>query len=206
MNAAPPPAPVALEVGRTWTFASALDWPGWCRRGKGEEDALEALRQYAGRYKAAVGRAFRAPKEFTVVGTVPGNATTDFGAPSVVGPWDSEPLPRAEAERMARLVAAAWTSFDAVVAGAPAKLRRGPRGGGRNRDAIVDHVQEAERAYGRKFGVRLPPRTPWPEQRDALLAAMRGGDTDSAWPVRYAMRRVAWHVLDHAWEIEDKSG
>ena len=25
------------------------------------------------------------------------------------------------------------------------------------------------------------------------------------WPVRYAFRRIAWHVLDHAWEIEDKS-
>ena len=25
------------------------------------------------------------------------------------------------------------------------------------------------------------------------------------WPVRYAARRVAWHALDHAWEIEDRS-
>jgi hypothetical protein len=24
-------------------------------------------------------------------------------------------------------------------------------------------------------------------------------------PPRYAIRRIAWHVLDHAWEIEDKS-
>jgi hypothetical protein len=26
------------------------------------------------------------------------------------------------------------------------------------------------------------------------------------WPVRYAARRTAWHALDHAWEIEDRSG
>jgi hypothetical protein len=25
------------------------------------------------------------------------------------------------------------------------------------------------------------------------------------WPPRYAARRIAWHVLDHAWEIEDRS-
>jgi len=30
----------------------------------------------------------------------------------------------------------------------------------------------------------------------------RGGDR---WPARYAIRRSAWHALDHAWEIEDRS-
>ena len=25
------------------------------------------------------------------------------------------------------------------------------------------------------------------------------------WPPRYAARRIAWHALDHAWEIEDRS-
>jgi hypothetical protein len=40
------PEPVFLERGRTWTFASALDWPGWCRRAKGgDEAALEALHE-----------------------------------------------------------------------------------------------------------------------------------------------------------------
>ena len=24
------------------------------------------------------------------------------------------------------------------------------------------------------------------------------------WPPRYAARRIAWHALDHAWEIEDR--
>jgi hypothetical protein len=193
-------------VGRTWTFAAAIDWPGWCRRGKDEEGALDALLDYAGRYKTVAGRAFTTPAQLSVVGTVPGTATTDFGAPAVAGPWDDEPLPPAEAARMAKLVAAAWTAFDAVVAGAPAHLRKGPRGGGRDRDGIVDHVREAERAYGRKIGVRVPPRTAWPRQREALLSALRAGAPDGAWPARYALRRIAWHVLDHAWEIEDKSG
>ena len=26
------------------------------------------------------------------------------------------------------------------------------------------------------------------------------------WTARYFLRRAAWHVLDHVWEIEDKSG
>ena len=66
-------------------------------------------------------------------------------------------------------------------------------------------MREAERSYGRKIGVRVPPRTPWPEQRAELAAALRTGTSEGAWPVRYALRRFAWHVLDHAWEIEDKS-
>jgi hypothetical protein len=28
---------------------------------------------------------------------------------------------------------------------------------------------------------------------------------DKGWPVRYVIRRVVWHVLDHTWEIEDRS-
>lgn len=29
---------------------------------------------------------------------------------------------------------------------------------------------------------------------------------EKGWPPRYAARRIAWHVLDHAWQIEDRSG
>ena len=25
------------------------------------------------------------------------------------------------------------------------------------------------------------------------------------WTARYAARRIAWHALDHAWEMEDRS-
>ena len=196
--------PVYLELGRTWTFACALDWPGWCRRGKGEEAALEALEAYAGRYSAIIGASFTLG-ELQVVGRLPGNATTDFGAPDARGPWDDEPPVGAEAARQAERLDACWRAFDRVLAAAPAELRKGPRGGGRDRDAVADHVREAERTYARKIGVRLPPRTPWPEQRAALLDAIRTGTADGAWPTRYAVRRIGWHVLDHAWEIEDRA-
>jgi hypothetical protein len=203
-----PPRPttktrVALERGSTWTFATAIDWPGWCRRGRGDGAAVEALLDYAERYALIAGDGF-SPGPVVVVGEVLGNATTDFGAPGVPGPWDDEALGRAERLRLCGLLESSWSYFDAVGRGAPAELRKGPRGGGRDRDKIVDHVREAERAYGSKVGRRIAPRTPWPEQREVLAGALREGPC-AGWSARYALRRLAWHVLDHAWEIEDKS-
>jgi hypothetical protein len=195
---------VALERGSNWTFATAIDWPGWCRRGRGDGAAVEALLEYAERYALVAGEGF-APGPVTVVGEVVGNATTDFGAPNGAGPWDGETLGRSERLRLCGLLASSWSSFDAVVANAPATLRKGPRGGGRDRDKVVDHVREAERAYGAKVGRRIAPRTPWPEQREVLLGALRGAPSHAGWSTRLALRRMAWHVLDHAWEIEDKS-
>jgi hypothetical protein len=69
----------------------------------------------------------------------------------------------------------------------------------------VEHVREAERGYARSLGLRLPAGTPWQEQREALAARLRTGASGGSWPARYAFRRIGWHVLDHAWEIEDKS-
>ena len=117
----PTTIPVYLELGRSWTFACALDWPGWCRRGKGEEAALEALAAYAGRYAAVVGPSFT-PGALEVVGRLPGSATTDFGAPDGRGPWDDVPLVGDEADRQAE-------RLRRVLA------RPRPRGGGSTRGA-----------------------------------------------------------------------
>ncbi len=193
-----------LEVGKKSTFACAFDWPGWCRRGQDPTDAVEALISYIPRYAVVAGPSFR-PGEVEIIGELPGNATTDFGAPGVVGDWDREALTPKEAARLAGLLERTWTTLDAVVAGAPASLRRGPRGGGRDRDAMVEHVREAERTYGRKFGVRVAPRTPWVQQRQLYLDSIKKGDLGGAWPLRYVVRRMGWHVMDHAWEIEDRS-
>jgi hypothetical protein len=192
---------VYLEAGRKRVFACAVDWPGWARSGRTEDAALEALLAYAPRY-ALVVPGFT-PGDLRVVGRLPGTATTDFGAPDARGPWDDQPV---DLDRLAGLLERCWAAFDAGVAGAPVSLRKGPRGGGRDRDAIVDHVREAERSYGRTVGVRVPPRTPWPEQRAALAAAVCARPTGTAWPVPYHVRRTAWHVLDHAWEVETRSG
>jgi len=199
------PVRVYLEAGRTSVFAVALDWPGWCRRAKTADAALEVLDSYRDRYGVVV-RGTPPRGRLDVIGTVEGNRTTDFGAPDARGPWDEDPPTGGELARQVGLLGDAWNYFDRVVAVAPEVLRKGPRGGGRDRDAVVAHVTEAERSYGRKIGARVPPRTPWADQRTALAAALGAGVVEETWPVGYALRRLAWHVLDHAWEIEDKSG
>jgi hypothetical protein len=214
------PTAVYLEAGRRRVFACAVDWPGWSRAGKDEEGALEALAGYAPRYAAVAaeaGVAFppEAGDRLDVVERVPGSSTTDFGAPGQVPAVDGRPLVDGEPERLIRLVAASWTVLDRVAAGAPADLRKGPRGGGRDRDAVVRHVLGAEASYARKIGIRHHE----PALGDAnAVAALRGAITTTlrtapgagpvvprGWPPRYAARRIAWHVLDHAWEIEDRS-
>ena len=205
---------VYLELGGKRTFASAAGWPGWCRSGKDEKAALEALAAYAPRY-APVAKLARVPfpagvPRFTVVERLAGNATTDFGAPSIPAREESKPLPAQQASRMRDLLQACWTYLDQVVSTAPAKLRKGPRGGGRDRDVMFDHVLGAEMEYAKRIGVRVKQ----PDGRDeaavrAFRKAIRDGienpDPGAKWPVAYAVRRTAWHALDHAWEIQDRS-
>lgn len=194
---------IYLEEGTSSTFAVALDWPGWCRRARTPDLAIEALDAYAARYARIVNAGFKVGR-FEVIGTLKGDGTTDFGAPNKSGPWDDAELPAKELERRVAVLVQCWRYFDEVVEAAPASLRKGPRGGGRDRDQVAAHVREAERSYARKIGARLAPRTPWPEQRAAICDALRG-ETSVAWSKSYAMTRIAWHVVDHAWEIEDKA-
>jgi hypothetical protein len=214
--------PVYLEIGKRRVFACALNWPGWARSGKEEQAALSALADYAARYSlvaAQAGIPFPSAGGVTVevVERVTGNATTDFGAPGVIPDIDAEPVALAEAARLTSLVAAAWETFDTVVAAAPAELRKGPRGGGRDRDKIATHVLAAEVEYARKLGLRLkqPAHDDRPALtafRKAILSALAFESTNRPivdsknppWPVPYAVRRIAWHTLDHAWEIEDR--
>jgi hypothetical protein len=199
-----PTTRVYFEEGKTSVFAAAIDWPGWCRRAKTMDAALESLLDYQDRYAKIVSMPFN-PGTLDVVGTVPGNATTDFGAPGVDSPWDAEPLPGRDLKRQVQVLVDSWNYFDAVVASAPADLAKGPRGGGRDRDGVVDHTREAERHYCSKLGTRVPPRTPWAQQRDTVTRLLLSGSPEAKWPPRYSIRRLAWHVIDHAWEIEDKS-
>lgn len=204
-------------MGGKKTFACALDWPGWCRAARDETSALETLSAYALRYRPVARRAgvaFPTTFRFDVTERLAGTATTDFGAPGVVARADRQPLTAAQARRLATLLEAAWAELDDVVSKAPAGLRKGPRGGGRDRDAIARHVTEAELSYARYLGftnrgVRADDRDAIGQRRreiaDALAAARTAPDDAKRWPPRYAARRMAWHALDHAWEIEDRS-
>ena len=220
---------VYLESGKKRTFAGALDWPGWCRSGRDEASALQALFDYGPRYARVLSAArlgFHAPAEasaFVVAERLEGNPTTDFGAPAVAPPSDARRVDDAELHGLQSLLKACWRSFDAAVRAAGGKeLRKGPRGGGRDPEGIVRHVLGADAGYL----ARLAWKTEKIEKEDlaeelkrtrqAMLNALasaargelpshgpRGGEI---WSPRYTVRRVAWHVLDHAWEIEDRSG
>lgn len=219
------PTQTYFQLGRSWVFACAVEWPGWCRRAKTEEDALDALAEYASRY-ASVAAAAGAPlpktaaDAFDVVERVPpppgkSFSAVDFGAVDAACELDRRPLTAAQARRLAGVVEASWRKLDDVVAHAPAELRKGPRGGGRDRDKVYEHVLGAETAYARKIGVRH--KQPSLDDAAAIaalradigtaLGAARAGEplTANGWLPRYAARRIAWHVLDHAWEIEDRS-
>ncbi len=213
------PISIYLEIGEKRVFASALKWPGWTRSAKDEQTALESLAAYEPRYAAVPKAACIAfptgNPSFRVVERVKGNATTDYGAPGIPASSDAKPLKAEEAERMCALLAASWKVFDAVVAKSPAELRKGPRGGGRDRDKIADHIIDAESAYTPKLGLKL--KTPKRDDdaavqstREAILDAIRTSagapqTGEKRWPPRYVARRMAWHLLDHAWEIEDRS-
>lgn len=208
---------VYLEKGRTKIVACALDWPGWARIGSTEDGAMAALTAYADRYRlitAGAGLSFD-PGQIEIVETVTGINTTDWGAPGLPVAEDSRPYSAAAAQRTVAILRTAWRCLDDLAQSAPLILRKGPRGGGRDRDEIVTHVVDNDRAYARKIGIR---HRPFPADNRPALAALRtavldvlGNPADGApltgggWPPAYAARRFAWHVLDHVWEIQDKS-
>jgi hypothetical protein len=211
-------ADVYLEVTDSKVFAASLDWPGWGRFAKTDEAALEALAAYGERYKpiaTAAGYTFPASPSFKVVERVPGNGATAFGVPDGHPEADNRPVSRAAATRQRKLLVAAWEAWEAYIAIAPATLRKGPRGGGRDRDKMIDHVVGAENAYARRIGIKHPQAAITDTEAIAALreevAAVLGRPNDGSppkdngWTTRYATRRFAWHVLDHLWEMQDKS-
>ena len=215
---------VYLEIGKKRTFAAAMDWPGWCRSGRDEVGALQALLAYGPRYAQVMrlaGIEFQAPggeADFHVVERLAGNASTEYGVPEASPAADTLPLEPAKVQRMEALLQACWRWFDAAVAAATGKpLRTGPRGGGRELEEIASHVNGAEGEYLRRLGWKPNPgdasHPAYQRQAllDALEASARGeGPTQGPrggkiWSARYFVRRVAWHVLDHGWEIEDRA-
>lgn len=211
---------VGIESGEKKVFAWVVDWPGWCRSAKSEAEALERLVEYRDRYDAVAKRAKLATPaisldDLDVVERQSGGSGTDFGVPSGVSTSDRRAATATQAERIAAIVEAAWAILDRVVATAPAELRKGPRGGGRDRDKAFGHTVGADQAYAHEMGIKRPgvdatDRPAIDDLRAAMLDALRQPSdgspmADRKWPPRYAARRVAWHALDHAWEIEDRS-
>ena len=220
---------VYLELGTKRVFAGALDWPGLCRTARDQDGAMTALLAYGPRYAGVLAAAgvrprFSAPKrllDLVVAERLEGNATTDFGAPSIAPTADALSVKPADQRTLWAVLEACWAALDRAASGAAGvELARGPRGGGRDLEVILEHVFGAEASYAGKIGVRLAAPTAGSQSaaahRGDVLAGLaqaatvgvplsgpRGG---AMWSPRYFVRRAAWHVLDHAWEIEDRSG
>ena len=220
---------VYLELGTKRVFAGALDWPGLCRTASDQDGAMTALLAYGPRYAGVLAAAgvrprFAEPKrlsDLVVAERLEGNATTDFGAPSIAPAADALSVKPADRRKLWAVLEACWAALDRAASGAAGvELARGPRGGGRDLEVILEHVFGAEASYAGKIGVRLAAPTAGSQSaaahRGDVLAGLaqaatagvplsgpRGG---AMWSPRYFVRRAAWHVLDHAWEIEDRSG
>jgi hypothetical protein len=219
---------VVLEVGKKRVFAIARDWPGWCRSGSDKAEALNALLEYGLRYRKTLKAArmrFTAPKEvadFVVVKRLKGDATTDFGAPSRAWKDDKRTVSQSEIKRLQKILKACWSELDKAVRTARRKkLRKGPRGGGRNLTKIAEHVLDVDAAYLRNLGGKSKlqdkanVRQNLVEVREEILTTIsaaargevpkRGPRGGVRWTPRYFVRRLAWHELDHAWEIENRA-
>jgi hypothetical protein len=213
---------IYLEIGKKRVIACAVEWPGWCRAGRDEAAALEALAASGVRYAgviASAGLGFAPPadaSDLMVRDRLVGTSGTEFGAPDVPPPSDLPPLDGAGLARLSALLGAYWAAFDAAVASATGReLRSGPRGGGRDLAGVVEHVLGADGAYLARRAWKLPKGGAGlgPTRQavlDALAAAVDGAEPTAGarggkiWPARYFARRVAYHVIDHIWEIEDR--
>lgn len=201
--------------------AFAVDWPGWSRGAKTPEKALELLEDYRHRYRpvtVAVGLAeeFDRAGPIEIVEDSVGVGSVDFWgisfSPSSI---EQEPMTDDELDRKIELLRSCWHYFDEVGARVSAEMRKGPRGGGRDRDQIIRHTVRTESEdFAKRLGVRIAEGgalTPdgLRQHRKTYLAAMRAynagdGKRMRTWNLPFLIRHSAYHTMDHAWEMEDK--
>ena len=211
---------VMLEIGPKGrkVVAVAPAWPGLERGAKTEDKALEWLHAYLPRYfgvakRAGLDDAFCPDATFDVVERYPGTGSTDFWAISFAfSDIDRQELSIEALERQILLMRACWASFDDARSRVSAELQKGPRGGGRDRDQIVSHTFGTERGWAKKLGVDMPQAVMLTVERlrahrDEYCSAIREfhaqGKLARTWPLPYLIRHIAYHTMDHAWELED---
>lgn len=202
--------------------AFAVDWPGWSRGAKTSDLALEVLESYRERYRpvataAGMVEEFDAAGPLDVIEEREGTGSTDFwGISFSPSSLEQEPMEEAELDRKLRLLQACWEFFDGVAARVSPEMRKGPRGGGRDRDKIIRHTIRTEsEEFAKRLGLRVPEEaalTPdgLRQHRETYLATMRAynageGKRMRSWNLPFLIRHSAYHSLDHAWEMEDKT-
>ena len=212
---------VTVEIGPKGkkVAAVAVDWPGLERGAKTGEAAIARLQDYLPRY-APVAKLAGRDGEFAAITTIdmveqyPGTGSTDFwGISFAFSSIDRQDISREELERELTLMQACWAFFDDVRLRVSAEMRKGPRGGGRDRDRIVRHTLVNEQDWAKGLGLLTPEDAILTDEglrahRDAYCNAIRAfhaeGKMAGKWPLRYLIRHTAYHTLDHAWEMEDK--
>jgi hypothetical protein len=212
---------VILEMGKKRRVAAgAMDWPGLDRWGSTEHKALEKLLSYVPRYvdvaeRAGMADAFADQRDIEVVERVPGSSSTDFwGVAHIPSEIERDVLSPEALERRLDLLRGCWATFDDVAVRVSPELRPGARGGGRTREQIIRHVVLNEPD---QFSRKVEVRTPFEDllapgglgrHREAYLEGIRAYNADGrparTWPIQFLIRRTAQHVMDHAWELEDR--
>ena len=212
---------VTLEIGPKGkkVVAVAPDWPGLARGAKTREAAIERLLSYLPHYArvaklAGMDAEFAAITTADVVEQYPGTGSTDFwGISFAFSGIDRQDMSSEELERELTLMQACWAFFDDARSRVSAEMRKGPRGGGRDRDQIVRHTFGNEQDWAAGIGVLTPQDAMLTNdglkaQRDSYRKAIQAfhcqGKMARTWPLRYLIRHTAYHTLDHAWEMEDK--
>ena len=212
---------VVLECGpkEKKFVAVARDWPGLERGAKTPDEAAARVFEYVPRYMEVAKLAKREAElaginKVKVLERYPGTGSTDFwGISFAFSTFDQRAMSSDELERELSLMRACWTYFDQVRSRVSAEMRKGPRGGGRDRDRIVRHTLGAELDFAKKLGLPMPDEVitdpkELKKYRDAYCAAIRKhyaeGSMARSWPLRYLIRHTAFHVMDHTWEMEDK--
>jgi hypothetical protein len=204
------------------SVAFSVDWPGWSRGARTAELALETLESYRQRYwpvasLAGIASEFDAAGALEIVEDKVGTGSTDFwGISFSPSATEQGPMGDAEFERGITLLRACWAFFDGVTARVSPEMRKGSRGGGRDRDRIISHTIRVESEdFAKRVGLRTPEGgalTPdgLRQYREAYVAAMRAynaGEVERpmrSWTLPFLIRYSAFHTLDHAWEMEDK--
>ena len=202
--------------------AFAIDWPGWSRGAKSPDLALETLESYRDRYRpiatlAGMADQFNAAGPIEIVEDRIGPGSTDFwGISFAPSSAEQDPMDPAELERDITLLRACWSFFDSVAARVSPEMRKGPRGGGRDRDRIIRHTIRTESEdFAKKVGLRIPeegalaPNALRQYRLDyvAAIRAYNAGEIQKrmrSWTLPFLIRHSAFHTLDHAWEMEDK--
>ena len=216
------PVRMMIELGPKGkkSVAYAIDWPGWSRGAKTPERAIDVLETYRQRYRpiaemAGLGAEFDTAGQLTEVDRYTGTGSTDFwGISFAASPEEQGGMSGEQLERRLALLQAAWAYFDQVATRVSPELKKGPRGGGRDRDQIINHVLGWERT-----GLAVNAGVEYPEgvlvdpdvlrqYREDYVQALRDhharGQKTRKMELAYLIRHSAFHMLDHAWEMEDK--